>query len=162
MAQPLRTIFDTNTFEFLYRENIDEILKLVESGKILVYGCKLIRDELRDIPKHLKVDNKNYRITLLSIYDDLTKERSYPIETIAEALAEEYWKAYSGGTPKRNIIPDFKIVALATIHNLDIIVSEDDRTMKSENSLKVYKEVNERNGFETPKFYSIKRLISLF
>jgi HD-GYP domain-containing protein (c-di-GMP phosphodiesterase class II) len=158
MKQQTRAMFDTNTYEFLYEKEPLSIIKLIKSGFLIVYGCKVIRDELREIPPTVKVDGKNYRNMLLSLYDDFTKNHSYPVEGLAETLAEEYWKEYHGCISKRKMLPDFKIVAVATIHRLDIIVSGDNKTMKAKNAMKAYETANKRNGLETPKFVSIEEL----
>ena len=151
-------MFDTNIYQSLYDAHQEKILKLVQSGKLVVYGCKTIRDELRDIPKHVKYDGKGLRNLLLQIYDGLVKNHSYPVGKPIETLAEEYWSDYQGGVSKRKIFPDFLIVATATIHKLDIIVSHDDKTMKSKVAIKAYKKTNERNGFETPDFIPLEKL----
>jgi len=158
MKEPLRAMLDTNTYEILYRKNLPQILNLIESNYLIVYGCKTIRDELREIPKNLSVEGRSYRQILLAIYDKITKNHSYPVESLAETLAEEYWKAYKGGVAKRKIMPDFLIVAIATIHRLDIIVSEDEKTMKSGPALRAYKQVNTQKELQTPRFIKIEEL----
>jgi len=158
MKEPLRAMLDTNTYEVLYRKDLSQLLELVESNCLIVYGCKIIRDELREIPKTLTVEGKSYCQILLAIYDKITKNHSYPLESLSETLAEEYWKAYKGGVAKRKIFPDFLIVAIATIHRLDIIVSEDERTMKSRLAILAYKQVNGQKELQTPKFIKIEEL----
>ena len=158
MKEPLRAMFDTNTYEVLYEKDLPQLLELVESNFLIVYGCKVIRDELREIPKSLTVEGKSYRQTLLAIYDQITKNHSYPLESLSETLAEEYWQAYKGGVAKRKMIPDFLIVAIATIHRLDIIVSEDERTMKSRPAIAAYKRVNGQKELQTPRFIRIEEL----
>jgi rRNA-processing protein FCF1 len=164
MNLPKRVILDTNVYEFLYQKDLNSVLNLVESNHIKIYGCKLIRDELREIPKTAKVEKKSYRNLLLNLYDKLTGKHSYPIEKIIETLAEEYWIKYKfikGGTAKRKIFPDFLIVAIATIHRLDIVVSEDDKTMKSKKAIKAYNIVNKNNYLETPNLLSLEKLLKL-
>ena len=157
--QPRRVLFDTNVYELLLtQENLDKIEDLVVGGSIIAYGCKTIRDELRDIPKSKKIGNRNLRNTLLSAYDKLVKDRSYPVGSEIEALAREYLTEYSGGVPRAKIYPDFKIVAAATIHRLDIIVSEDDRTMKSNPAMRAYQNVNGKKMYVTPGFISLEKL----
>ncbi len=78
MQQPMRVMFDTNIYELLYKKDKERVLGLVESGKIIVYGCKTIRDELREIPPAVKFDGRSYRISLLFIYGNLTEGHSYP------------------------------------------------------------------------------------
>jgi len=159
MQRPqIRAILDTNVYEYLYKYDLARIDRLIEKGELVVYGCKVIRDELREIPREFKADGKSYRNILLGIYDTIIGEHSFPVEKIIEVLAEEYWVEYAGGVAKRKLFPDFLIVATATIHNLDIIVSQDDRTMKSNPARKAYEKANQRNGFETPRFISLKEL----
>lgn len=49
---------------------------------------------------------------------------------------------------------DFLIVAIPTMHGLDIVYSEDKRTMISENALKSYRIVNVLHNLKTPAFKS--------
>ena len=76
-------------------------------------------------------------------------------------MAEEYWKEYEGGSPKTKIFSDFLIVAISTIHRLNLIVSEDNRTMKAPVSMNAYEKANQRNALKTPKFISIKEIAKL-
>ena len=161
MNEPLRAMLDTNVYEILYKKDPQPVIKLIKSGCLIVYGCKVIRRELREIPPTLRIDGKSYRSTLLSLYDQFTKNHSYPVESLSETLAAEYWKAYNGGVAKRKMMPDFLIVAIATIHRLDIIVSEDERTMKSRQAMKAYVQVNQQKELQTPKFIKISELPKL-
>ncbi len=161
MKEPLRAMLDTNTYEVLYKKDPLPVARLVKSGRLIVYGCKAIRDELREIPTTVRVGGKSYRNMLLSLYDEFTENHSCPLESLAETLAEEYWQAYKGGVAKRKMMPDFLIVAIATIHRLDIIVSGDEKTMKSGPALRAYKQVNEKKSLETPKFISLEQLVRL-
>src|SRR3989344_3297213 len=157
--QPRRVLFDTNVYELLLNaQNLDKIESLVISGSIIPYGCKTVRDELRDISKDEKIGGRSLRTQLLSAYDKLVKDRSYPVGTEIEALARDYLAAYSGGVAKKKIYPDFKIVAAATIHRLDIIVSEDDRTMKSNPAIRAYQSVNGKKMYITPNLISLEEL----
>lgn len=158
MKEQLRAMLDTNTYEILYKKDLQQILNLIESNCLIVYGCKVIRNELRNIPKTLSIEGKSYRQIMLAIYDKLTKNHDYPVESLAETLAHEYWKAYKGGVPKRKIFPDFLIVAISTIHRLDIIVSEDEKTMKSRPAINAYTQVNSQKELQTPRFIKIEEL----
>ncbi len=160
MTFPLRAILDTNIYEALYRKDLWRVSSLIESHRLIVYGCKIVRDELRDIPKSLMVDGRNYRNLLLSVYDTVAK-RTLPVENLSEALAEEYWLAYEGGVPKRKMVPDFLIVAIATIHNVDIVVSEDERTLKSGPARRAYEQVNQKKKLKTPGIITLEKLLSL-
>ena len=154
-----RVLIDTNVYEKLYEYDLARVYALIESGKIIVYGCKVVRDELREIPPSVRVDGKSYRNQLLLLYGDLVGKHSFPVESVIEFLAEEYWKEYNGGIPKRKIFSDFLIVATASIHKLDIIVSNDERSMKSNPAVKAYDKANQINSFSTPRFISIEELV---
>lgn len=86
------------------------------------------------------------------------KERSCPIRHEIEVLAQEYLSAYRGGVPKSKVLPDFKIVATATMHKLDIVVSEDDRAMKSSTAIKACNQVNARKICQTPALIKLEKL----
>ncbi|MFH1696598.1 MAG: hypothetical protein ABH854_01675 [Candidatus Diapherotrites archaeon] len=159
--KPLRAMLDTNTYEVLFSMDPLPIARLVRAGRLIVYGCKAIRDELRGIPPSVKVGGRSYRNMLLSLYDEFTRNHSYPVESLAETLAEEYGQAYKGGVSKRKMMPDFLIVAIATIHRLDIIVSEDEKTMKSGPAMRAYAQVNKRKSLETPRFIKVRELAML-
>jgi hypothetical protein len=77
----LRVIFDTNVYPQLLEETeLRRIEKLVNKGDIFVCGCRIIRDELRDIPTNILYGkNKNYRNLVLSIYDRVVGKRNYPV-----------------------------------------------------------------------------------
>ncbi|HLC79204.1 MAG TPA: hypothetical protein VJG83_02120 [archaeon] len=152
-------MLDTSVYEFLVLDRLDDLTKKIEEGKIIVYGCSIVRKELRETSKSAKLKGKSFRNALLSAYDSATDKHSYPAESIVDFIAEEYWKEYEGGISKRKFMNDFRIVALASIHNLDIIVSEDNHSMKSGMAIETYRKVNQRNGFRTPVFYSINQLL---
>ncbi len=153
----LRAMFDTNIYELLLDEaNANKVRNLVHANSLIVYGCKLIRDELRDTPTYKRIGGENLRIVLLQTYDSLVQARSYPIGIEIEALAKEYLNAYRGGVSRSKILPDFTIIAAATIHRLDIVVSEDDRTMKSGPAKSVYEKINKEKIFQTQRFLKNK------
>ena len=159
MPRQLRVMLDTSVYEFLVLRYLDDLNKLIHEGEIIVYGCNIVRKELREIPKGAKLEGKSFRNAMLSAYDDVTDKHSYPAENVVDFIAEEYWKEYEGGIAKRKLMNDFRIVAVSSIHNLDVIVSEDNHSMKSRLAIEAYMKVNGRNGFRTPMFYSISQLL---
>ena len=161
LDEQLRAMFDTNTYEFLLEKELPQILWLVESGNLVVYGCSVIRDELRKIPKNAKFEGKSYRSTMLNLYDKLVKRHSVPMDKVAETLANGHLAEYKGGTARHKLNSDFLIVAVATLKNLNIVVSEDNKTLKSRFALLAYNKVNSKNGLSTPRFLSVKELIKL-
>jgi len=150
-----RVILDSNVYESIFLRYVDSLKKMVEEEGTIVYGCSIIRKELREIPQDVKYLGKSFRNSLLSVYDKFTGKHSYPVESVVDFIAEEYWKEYEGGISKRKLMNDFRIVAVASIHNLGIIVSDDDHSMKSKPAIKAYMMVNGKNAFRTPAFYSI-------
>ena len=160
MQKQLRAMLDTNVYDLLLEKGaLDRIEGLVLNDELVVYGCKVVRDELRNTPKIRKYGGKSLRALLLSTYDRLVSgKRSYPVGSEIEALAKEYLSAYSGGIPRNKILPDFKIVATATIHRLDIIVSGDDRTMKSGPAKRAYGKVNAEKFYPNPGFIKLEEL----
>ncbi len=161
MVHYIRAMIDANVYSLLFEGDLDRLEKLIASGILVIYGCNVVRQELREIPPELRVQGRNYRNALLQIYDDLVGGRSYQLGSVAEALAEEYWAEYAGGILQRKIIPDFIIVALSSLHGLGIVVSNNARTMKSGSALAAYSKVNERNSLKTPVFASLEGLFKL-
>ncbi len=107
-----RLLLDTNIYgEFILDR---DFLKLKEEiqNKFVIHGFKIIRNELRDVPKEIKLERKNLRISLLHIYDELVKK-------------------------------DYQI---------DVVVSEDNKSMLTENALKAYRIINALEKKKTPNF----------
>ena len=72
-----------------------------------------------------------------------------------EELAGKYfivYKTFGGHAAKKEIENDFKIIACASLNNLDIVVSEDTKTMLSNAAISSYESVNKLFGFKTPQF----------
>ena len=63
---------------------------------------------------------------------------------------------------KEDLWKDYMIVACANVSQIDIVVSEDNRTMLSENAIKAYQLVNSMFNKRNPKFIGyleFKRLL---
>ncbi|HZX20447.1 MAG TPA: hypothetical protein VFF13_05525 [archaeon] len=158
MTKYLRAMLDTNVYALLYKSGLEKISEMVESGKLVVYGCGVIRKELRAIPPAIKEDGKSYRNSLLGVYDKLAGKHDVPVAELSHELAKQYIKEYTGGTSRYKIYADFLIVATATIHGLDLIVTEDEKTMKSRLARAAYNKVNEKNGLTTSVFVELEKL----
>jgi|SRR3989344_2275007 len=162
MASPLRVMFDTNIFGLLVADERFLIPKIAKAVNVIVYGCKVVRDELRDTPRSQKIANKNLRIELLNTYDLLVGVHDLQGGDLAQFLAEEYLKEYQGGVPRRKIFADFQIVAIASLKRLPVVCTEDNRTMASKEAIRVFGKVNSRNNLEEVRFIGLtefKRLI---
>jgi len=133
--------------EFMYSQLHDKQI-------FIVYGCNVIRRELRETPKKIRSAGKNLRIDLLNTYDGLVRE-TYDITPEIQKLADQYYGLYrefGGSLALDDIKTDFLIVACASLHNLDIVVSDDKRTLLIENALKAYTHVNSIRELKNPTF----------
>lgn len=152
----LRVILDTNIYGRIIEDGVQEELKnKLDSMKdeLAIYGMHIIRDELRSTAKARYHDGYNLRIALLQLYDKLTESHALDISPLAKSLALLYFKAYKnnrGSYGWREMRNDFLVVAQATISRLDIVVSDDNRTMACRQALSAYNEVNKENNMLTP------------
>jgi predicted nucleic acid-binding protein len=161
-----RILLDTNIYEHLLIEVGKPMLEtVVKEKKLIFYGTETVRKELRDIPVSKKYatgsDLRNLRISLLQLYDLTVGKHHYQSTHQMEDVAEKYfalYRSYGGKEQKEGIISDFLIVACACLHHLDIVVSEDSKTMVSEPAKKAYDAVNHILEFKTPKFYRFLEL----
>lgn len=160
MLKMKRVLLDTNIYEFIlkYLEK-ERIKRFIEKQILVIYGIDIIRKELRKIPsKKVGIaggDITNIRIALLSLYDFFVGEHQYKITEDILDLADKYFVVYKtlgGFASKSDIITDLSIVACAALHDLDIVVSEDNKTMLSESAINAYKSVNSLEKIKIPKF----------
>lgn len=150
-----KVILDTNIYGEMIFDLEFEVVKKTIPSKFIVYGFKIIRNELRDVPKKIKREGKNFRIAILHIYDEITAHKNLVVTEDIISLAELYYKAYrdlGGIRSKKKIFNDFMIVACASINDIDIVVSEDNKTMLAENALKAYDLVNSMKNKKMPSF----------
>lgn len=163
----LRVLFDTNIYGKLLEEpDAEEIERRIKEEKdFVVYNFPLIRMEIRNIPKVTKASRKA-RILLLEMYDKIT-DRHYLKNSIEIAnLAKKYFDHYRnlGGTYGwgTNIRIDFTIVACASFYGLDIVYSDDQRTMLGKTATKAYQHININENLRTPNFLKYKDLLEKF
>ena len=164
-----RVLPDTNFYELMLKYlEIEKIRKIKESGVIVFYGADIIRKELRATPKTKKEIVRNellkLRNALLLIYDLLIAKHQYTIDSKINQLSDNYYIAYKtlkGKATKEEIINDFKIVACASIHEINILVSNDNKTMLSAESKKAYNSVNSLNKLRTPNFIGFEEFKKL-
>lgn len=154
-----RILFDTSAYgELVIEPEIVMILKkLDKSNELVFYGTKLIRNELRDTPKEKRVKDGKLRLLMLELYDTLISKdnRELKITDLIEIIANEYFMEYNksgGGFSQDAIINDFRIIACASLHNLDIVVSHDQKSMLAEKSIQAYKKINEKFQLNNPNF----------
>jgi len=164
-----RILPDTNFYELILKyTDVDKIRKIKESGTIVFYGLDIIRKELRATSKTKVgfVRNELFKLrnALLLIYDLLVSKHHYKTDSKINQVADAYYIAYKvlkGKATKEEIINDFVIVACASIHNIDILVSNDNKTMLSVESKKAYSSVNEIKNLRTPNFIDFEEFKNL-
>ncbi|MCH8004463.1 MAG: hypothetical protein IH934_07595 [Nanoarchaeota archaeon] len=152
-----RIILDTSVYGRLVSDKItlQNIEEKRESHRIVIYGTTIVRQELRGTPKHVTLEGKKLRILLLNIYDSLVTRHNLEFNKLIRTLSNDYFKAYrkeDGSLSNQEINNDLVIVATATIYNLDIIVSDDERSMLSDKAIRAYKKVNKEYGIKNPIF----------
>lgn len=148
---------DTNFYGLLASD--ESRLKIIEkiklSSKLMIYGFRIIRNELRDVPKSIRIHDRSLRIDLLNLYDSIVGEHNIEFTGNIQKTAENYYKAYKefgGIKPKEEILNDFLIVSAASLNNLDIVVSDDEKSMKMEKALRAYSLINSIMNKKTPRF----------
>jgi len=151
-----RIILDTNIYGVIAMdEDRSEIVEKIKISKIIVYGFKTIRGEIRDVPMKIKIGNKSFRVDLLNLYDNITVNHSLEFNDKIQMISENYYRAYrefGGIKPQDEIMSDFIIVSAASLNNLDIVVSNDEKSMLIENAIRAYNLINSVIRKRTPKF----------
>ena len=161
----LRVIFDTNIYGLLLKEkDADELeRKIKEDKEFVVYSYKPIRQEIRDIPKITRL-SKKIRILLLNLYDRITGNHFLEHSIKITELARKYYDYYrnSGGIYgwDTSIRIDFMIVACASFHGLDVVYSDDNKTLLGKPALKAYKHINLKENLRTPSFLTYTDLLN--
>ncbi len=153
----LRIILDTSIYGNLIEDRLeDDIVEkaILHKNDMIIYGLRIIRNEIRAAPKH-SADRYDLRLALLKLYDALVKEHELAIKPLANTLALLYYKYYrknGGSVSWERMMNDMLIVAEATISKLDVIVSDDNRTMLSEPARAAYFYANKEHNLLTPNF----------
>lgn len=152
-------MFDTSVYGKLVKEKdaLERISEKAKNHEFIIYGSQIIRKELRATPRTTVYGLKKLRILLLNLYDNLVLKDNQNLEfnKLVEVLSKDYFMDYKknkGSLSNEAVINDFIIVATAAIYHLDVIVSDDERTMLSEKSVTSYKSVNKQYGLKDPKF----------
>ena len=155
-----RILLDTNVYGLLIfdRPFVDKLQVLIPSF-FVVYSTSLIRKELRDISKDAKAEGRSKRNLVLSVHDSFIRKSNHMLEVneFIILLANKYFEEYKKGGGALSIIemlPDFTLVACATLYTLDLVVSNDNRTMLSGIAKRAYNVVNNKINFNTPTFYT--------
>ena len=156
LEKSLRVLLDTNVYGNIFDiGDPEEFLVSVEKSDLIICGCDVIRKELRKIPKEQKL-----RKLALSAYDLLVDfKRNYAVNDLVKTLAVEYSGHYSSSF--KNMENDFLIVATASIHNIEIVVSDDEKTMTNSKAIKAYHAINQKFQLSVPKFIKFEEFKKL-
>ncbi|HIG93221.1 TPA: type II toxin-antitoxin system VapC family toxin [Candidatus Woesearchaeota archaeon] len=149
-----RLLPDTNIYGELILDKDYELLKNKILALCVIHGFEIVRGELRDVPRNVLLEGKKLGLSLLHIYDELIK-KSYPLTPEIEELSTKYFQEYKslGGSKSFDKLHnDFCVVACATIHQIDIVVSEDNKSMLVESALRAYDIINSKEKRRTPSF----------
>ncbi|MBI2173526.1 MAG: hypothetical protein HYT73_04975 [Candidatus Aenigmarchaeota archaeon] len=150
-----RVLFDANIYgEIVIDPDIDTIKEKIKNFGT-IYGFRVIRNKMRKTSKSKYVGNKELRILLLNLYDDITRGREFDATEEMSQIAQSYYKAYrefGGSKSLVDIIEDFIIIACASVHEIDIVVSDDEKSMLTENAVRAYALVNSIVKKRTPNF----------
>ena len=154
-----RLLLDTSVYGKLVADNdiVDILVKRKRNSRFVIYGSSLIRNELRATPRTLIHGTKKLRILLLNLYETFITKANHALEynRLIETLSNDYFSEYrrhKGHSSQATLRNDFSIIATATIYKLDIVVSDDERTMLSNAALASYKAVNKKYGLPDPAF----------
>ncbi len=152
-----RIILDTNIYGRIVERQQEERAResLGNSPDIIVYGFDVVRKELRATSKKIRFGKKSVRIALLTLYDKLVERHMYSTTSAVQQLSEDYYEAYralGGRQHKAEMMNDFLIVACASLHEMDIVVSDDNDTMLSDEAIEAYRVVNALRKYRVPQF----------
>ena len=165
-------ILDTNVYgEILIEPNREKLVQKIETTKtFFIYGVDIIEKELSETPSHVKYKGEITRDVLHTLFNSIV-DKVITLSPIAKYLAEEYFREYEELSKKQsiaikfnkeNLKIDFQIIAIASLHSVDIVVSSDKRTMLSELSQKIYSLVNKVNSLRTPELLEYKEFKGVY
>lgn len=162
-----RLLLDTNIYgEMVIDPKVSDLKEACKRRKdLMIYGFRLIRNELRATSKTRNHLGRNLRIALLSIYDEFVADHNLAVdEEELIKIARKYYDVYQelgGHKARETLFTDYLIVACAALKEMDIVVSNDEASMLSELSLKAYQIANELLELRNPQFINYKKLKSL-
>ena len=135
----------------------------LQKSNAIVCGSAVVRQELRNIPKKDLIGNEKTRNLCLNLYDALVEDkRNYAVTNLVEVAAKAYFENYVGKYSWEELEKDFLIVATASVHKVNIVVSNDEKTMISKDCINAYNSANKMLQFETPKFMKLGEFRHLF
>ncbi|AJF60456.1 MAG: hypothetical protein QT03_C0001G0970 [archaeon GW2011_AR10] len=159
----LRVLLDTNIYGLICElsDARKTVFQIAEHSTVC--GSRVVRQELRNIPKKVIRGRAKLRNQALEFYDVLVAEkRNYSVTDFVRVLALEYNSMYKGSKSWSELENDFLIVATASIHSINVVVSNDERTMTSKEAVEAYYFANQKFELKTPdfiKFEEYKKMV---
>ncbi len=157
-----RLLFDTSVYgKLLEDKEFKNYVARYTPYPLMICGSEIIRKELRNISKEAKFEGRSKQILLLELYDMLVRrdKHTFRLTPLVELIADKYYEEYKkagGNLSKSSIINDFLIIASATIHSTDLVISADENTMLGENAVAAYKIANQNLQLTTPRLIPYK------
>ncbi|HLD86787.1 MAG TPA: hypothetical protein VJB12_01880, partial [Candidatus Nanoarchaeia archaeon] len=158
---PSRVLLDTNVYgEIIISPDLVRAIEFLNRKQAYIfYGMSLIRSELRATPRDKRSESGKVRLLMLTLYDALVRKtnRDLRITGLIEMIAQRYtaeYKRLGGSLAAHGVRADFQIVACASFHRLDIVVSHDQRSMLSHAAQGAYRSINREFELRTPMFKS--------
>lgn len=154
-----RIILDTSVYGKLVEDDnlIHKLIEKNQNHEFIIYGTSIIRKELRATPKGAVYGFRKLRILLLNLYDALILKdnQNLKFNKLIATLSSDYlleYKKNKGSLSNEDMRNDFVIVATATIYQLDVIISDDEKSMLSEKAVNSYRQINKNYGLKDPDF----------
>ena len=153
-----RILFDTSVYGKLIGEFPIEAksfhLHSTLRKRFIVYSCNVIRAELRRAPQLPTPTGADLRRSLLHLHDTIVRNQ-FSIDKEVDALAIAYFKrAKDIGSVKvqswDSMQNDLSILACATLQRLDVVFTNDLRTMLGRYVVSAVREVNQARGLTSP------------
>lgn len=153
----LKAIFDTSIYGRLLEKKDFAIIKnLLEDKEFIIYGFEPIKKQIENTPSKLMLEKLEKKKILIELYNKLTQDRYLRNSIIIRSLAKKYHDYYlklGGSVMFKNVEVDFTIIACASMYGLDVVVSDDKKTMLKKKALKSYKHINKKENLRSPDFW---------
>ena len=152
-------LLDTNIYGLaLERKDIAEALVFFadqkqKSEKIyFVLGSEIVNNEISAIP------HKETRNRLRELYQAVTSGEIRLTDKV-KSLAMDYFNECKSNAIKITL-EDCEIVASSCFANVNFIVTDNRRTMRSPKAVNVFNSINRKKGLKTPEFIGYEMLKS--
>lgn len=159
----VQVILDTNIYgKIAIDPEREQLVERIVNSHLVVMNLSLIREELRRTARSRKVERgRKLRSLLLSLYEQIVARRVIRPNCETTRLAEQFYKEYrqrGGNVGRKRILTDFRIMACAALHGCDVVVTDDQRTMKGTKAVAAYRAVTLAQNLRPPSFLSYRAL----